>query len=145
MNQSKAEELIGKYELKENSYYQDDNFPYQERNVLEEKISNSRLSYEESRKIIDGKRFFELKEKWDLHVEKGWYGFGGLGNPTPNVWYDVLDEFLGWIKTQCPDFKIFQIKIKMGSLRMYIGNVTPEVQEEISKLQMTMFDKKLIY
>ncbi len=57
--------------------------------------------------------------KWAYRVGKGWYGFS-LGD-IPHVWTDVLDEFFGWLETQCPDFEIHQIKMKLGRLRFYVG------------------------
>jgi hypothetical protein len=80
-----------------------------------------------------------LFSKWAYRVGKGWYGFA-LGN-VPRVWTDVLDEFLSWLETQCPDFEIHQIKIKLGFVRIYLGTKTDfvipdeKIRSEISQLQ----------
>lgn len=77
--------------------------------------------------------------KWAYRVGKGWYGFN-LGHVSP-VWTDMLDEFLSWLETQCPDFEIHQIKMKLGSVRIYLGTKTDfvirdeKIRAEISKLQ----------
>ena len=77
--------------------------------------------------------------KWAYRVGKGWYGFS-LGD-VPRVWTDVLDEFLCWLETQCPDFEIHQAKIKGRGLRLYLGTkihfVIPDekIRFEISQLQ----------
>jgi hypothetical protein len=77
--------------------------------------------------------------KWAYRVGKGWYGFC-LGD-VPRVWTDVLDEFLCWLETQCPDFEIHQVKIKGRRLRCYLGTKThlfipdEKIRSEISKLQ----------
>ena len=77
--------------------------------------------------------------KWAYRVGKGWYGFD-LGN-VPRVWTDVLDEFLCWLETQCPDFEIHQIKMKLGFVRIYLGTKTDfvipdeKIRSEISQLQ----------
>ena len=77
--------------------------------------------------------------KWAHRVGKGWYGFS-LGD-VPHVWTDVLDEFLGWLETQCPDFEIHQIKMKLGRLRFYAGTKTDllitdeRIRSEIFQLQ----------
>lgn len=80
-----------------------------------------------------------LFQKWAYRVGKDWYGFS-LGN-VPRVWTDVLDEFLCWLETQCPDFEIHQVKIKGRGLRIYLGTKTDlfipneKVRSEISQLQ----------
>jgi hypothetical protein len=80
-----------------------------------------------------------LFSKWAYRVGKGWYGFS-LGN-VPRVWTDVLDEFLCWLETQCPDFEIHQVKIKGRSLRLYLGTKTEfvipdeNIRSEICQLQ----------
>ena len=77
--------------------------------------------------------------KWAYRVGKGWYGFN-LGH-IPPVWTQVLDEFLSWLETVCPDFEIHQIKMKLGSLRFHVGTKTcfvipnEEIRAEISELQ----------
>jgi hypothetical protein len=77
--------------------------------------------------------------KWAYRVGKGWYGFA-LGN-VPRVWTDVLDEFLCWLETHRPDFEIHQIKMKLGSVRIYLGTKTDfvipdeKIRSEISQLQ----------
>ena len=80
-----------------------------------------------------------LFQKWAYRVGKGWYGFD-LGD-VPRVWVDVLDDFLVWVESQCPDFEIRQVKIKFGGLRFYIDTKCPHqaintmVQSEIAQLQ----------
>jgi hypothetical protein len=80
-----------------------------------------------------------LFSKWAYRVGKGWYGFS-LGD-VPRVWTDVLDEFLSWLETQCPDFEIHQVKIKGRGLRIYLGTKTDlfipneNIRSEISQLQ----------
>ena len=80
-----------------------------------------------------------LFSKWAYRVGKGWYGFS-LGD-VPRVWTDVLDEFLSWLETQCPDFEIHQVKIKFRGLRFYAGTKTDlfipneKIRSEIARLQ----------
>ena len=53
----------------------------------------------------------------------------------------MLDEFLCWLEIQCPDFEIHQIKMKLGSVRIYLGTKTDfvipdeKIRSEISQLQ----------
>jgi hypothetical protein len=57
------------------------------------------------------------------------------------AWTDVLDDFLTWLETECPDFEIHQVKMKFRSLRFYVGTKTDlflpnqRVRSEISKLE----------
>ena len=80
-----------------------------------------------------------LFSKWAYRVGKGWYGFN-LGD-VPRVWTDVLDEFLSWLETECPDFEIHQVKIKGRGVRIYLGTKThlfipdEEIRSEITQLQ----------
>ena len=80
-----------------------------------------------------------LFQKWAYRVGKGWYGFD-LGD-IPQIWVVVLDEFLSWLETQCPDFEIHQIKMKVGMVRIYLGTKTDlaihdkKICSEIEKLQ----------
>jgi len=90
-----------------------------------------------------------LFQKWAYRVGKGWYGFAL--SDIPNVWVYMLDAFLAWVESQCPDFKILQIKTKFGGLRFYIethcndAGVNKVVQAEIAKLEKLMFHKNLIF
>ena len=80
-----------------------------------------------------------LFSKWAYRVGKGWYGFS-LGR-IPPVWTDILDDFLSWLESQCPDFEIHQVKIKGRGLRIYLGTKTDfvipdeNIRSEIFKLQ----------
>ena len=77
--------------------------------------------------------------KWAWRVGKHWYGFN-VGD-IPPVWTDMLDDFLAWLETQCPDFEIHQIKSKLGSIRIYIDTKSDDeavyvmVRSEIEKLR----------
>lgn len=77
--------------------------------------------------------------KWAWRVGQHWYGFN-VGD-IPAVWTDMLDDFLAWLETQCPDFEIHQIKSKLGSIRIYIDTksadeaVNANVRSEIEKLR----------
>jgi hypothetical protein len=80
-----------------------------------------------------------LFQKWAYRVGKGWYGFK-LGY-IPEVWTDMLDDFLTWLESQCPNFEIWQIKMKFGSLRFHVntntmnGSVNEKIHAEVDKLE----------
>jgi len=90
-----------------------------------------------------GREYFwvdvELFHIWAYRVRRDWYGFA-LGN-VPYVWKDMLNDFLLWLQSQCPDFEILQVKVKMRGLRLYIETnsqdsaVNKRVRIEIKKLE----------
>mgnify|MGYP001610351200 FL=1 len=94
-----------------------------------------------------------LFQKWHHKVEKNWYGFS-LGN-VPFVWALIIDRFLEELEKGCPDFKIHQIKLKMGGLRFYVSLSNDDskipkeeyiiINEEIHNLEDLLFDQALIY
>lgn len=89
-------------------------------------------------------REVELRTKWKDYIEPKYYGFS-LGEPTPAVWLDVLDEFLDYIVSVHPNFKILQLKIKYGQICIYLDNISPDIQELISDLEDLLQDEYLIY
>jgi hypothetical protein len=129
---NKAEELIEKYNLKPDSYYHGNFNPYL-------------VEYKNSIKHLCNSKTDELQNKFKHRIPKGWYGFKGLGCPTPLEWFKVLNQFLEYVEEQCPDFEIYQIKVKFGGIRIYLGNISEEIQQDISKLTGVMIDAKLVY
>lgn len=90
-----------------------------------------------------------LFQKWAYRVEKGWYGFAL--SDAPNSWATIIDEFLQWLEIQAPDFKIHQIKLKMGSARIYLdlslfneGKVG-KINKEIRELEEWLSHDSLVY
>ena len=83
-----------------------------------------------------------LFQKWAYRVGKGWHGFD-LGD-VPRVWADLLNDFLAWMESQCPDFEILQIKMKCGGLRFYIDTkivdevLQQRVGSEINQLEILL-------
>ena len=117
--------LVLKYSLKPDSYYKKDVNPY--------KVAAS---------FEDMAAYETFKKKWMGATEAGWYGPQGLGYPMPRVWYAVLDEFLEWCRAENPDFKILQLAVKFGRVKIYLLGVDSKITIELSG---PLFDKKLIY
>jgi hypothetical protein len=134
---NKAQELIETFKLSPNSYYPEDVNPYDFRTGKSTDMDNT---LEEQERL-----YKEAKEKWKDFIYPKCYGWGGLGNPTPSIWYTVLDQFLEYVKEIDPDFKILQIKIKFGGLRLYLDSKNEQIQEMCRELEEVMTDKKLIY
>lgn len=95
----------------------------------------------------------ELYDKWEHRIGKGWYGFDIGGVPAD--WIKQIDEYLAWLEKNCPDFEIHQIKIKFGSLRVYVDlglekgsiiskEILKEVNSREAKLEQ-LYLKKLFY
>ena len=55
-----------------------------------------------------------------------------LGIPLP--WYDVLDETLTEVQSRHPDFRIMQLKLKLGTVRIHLANVPPAEMKEIKAM-----------
>ena len=125
------EELTKKYSLAPDSYYTESPYGKDNDGLL--------------RKEHEEKYYIPFRDKWDKHTEKGWYGARGLSFPLPIVFYSVLDDFLEYVKKECPDFKLLQAKIKFGGVRLHLDNITPKVEEECYQLEDLLFDKFLIY
>ena len=91
----------------------------------------------------------ELQEKWKDHIPPRWYGFALA--PCPESWLYIIDEFLDYLLTLDPNFKIHQIKIKFGEIRFYVDyeiadeELAEFIRLQIEKLEWTLFDTKLIY
>jgi len=58
-------------------------------------------------------------------------------------WYDTLDQYLTELAIRVPEFKIFQLKLKFGGIRLYLRNVSRE--EEIKADNLGLYDEDLIW
>jgi hypothetical protein len=87
----------------------------------------------------------ELTEKWDSYIDKGWYGFDGLGSPVPESWIDLIDETLDKIVGIDPSFGIHQIKLKFGGIRMYLRSDNELVHKLSDHVENTCYDPALVY
>jgi len=88
-------------------------------------------------------RYKKLKRKWQKYIGMNWYGFELERLPVKI--YDIIDDFLEYIKNNNPDFEIHQVKTKFGSIRIYLGNITGEDQEKCFKLTQLLFDRNWIF
>jgi len=83
-------------------------------------------------------------DKYKDRIPLGWYGFdiGGF----PESWCKAIDDILELMIKHDPDMKIYQIKMKWGGARFYVGSRTIIDQEEIESLiEDKMYDESLIY
>lgn len=111
-------QLIQKYDLRPNSYVYDKDFDR-------------------------GYWTLYLVKKWNSRVAEFHYGFDGLPNNV--VWFQAIDEMLDIIEKDSPDFKIMQIKLKFGGIRIYLLNISDAVFGGIEKIEQVLYDEALIY
>lgn len=130
-----VDSLITKYNLVKDSYYQES--PYSE--------EARRLTRDRPDDLEARIRTAKLQEKYKANIPPKWYGFNGLGAPTPLVWFDALDEFFEKLISIHPNVEIYQVKVKFGSIRIYISNTDAQVVEAVRKLADVLDDRKLIY
>jgi hypothetical protein len=95
-------------------------------------------------------KYDELTNKWTHKIEDGWYGFAISG--ISDEWTDKIDAFLEYLNVHCPEFKIHQIKVKFGGLRIYVkydmlrlpDDISSEIYGRIISLE-GLYDEKLVY
>lgn len=85
----------------------------------------------------------DLIEKWKDFIGEGWYGFD-FGS-IPQVWVNIIDDFLTHVVRIYPNMTIHQIKVKFGHLDIYLGNVSHEIDLLCRTLTTYLFDSRLVY
>ena len=121
---------------------------------LKEKVNARKILDKYDPKNLEENRGFgyPIAEKWRPHFGRGWYGFD-MGW-APDNWYKIIDEFLDGLKEVDPEFKIHQIKIKFGGIRIYLGfseklnedlSTISYVNQQIAILEHELFHESLIY
>jgi hypothetical protein len=121
-------EIIEKHKLKVNSYYE-----------------SKEQAYKNPNKEIAEELTLFLQRKWEKQIPKGWYGFMGLGHPTPLSWFYAIDDYFTYLLSKNPNFKILQVKVKFGALIIYLDQISQETEKELGELCQTMSDKNLVY
>lgn len=81
--------------------------------------------------------------KWESRIAEYFYGFDLAC--LPEVWFKTIDEALDLIAEDSPDFKICQIKIKFGGIRLYLINVSDKVFDGIEELENALYDDSFVY
>lgn len=84
-----------------------------------------------------------LQNKYQNRVPPQWYGFDI--DCWPVNWIDALEEFLAELEKDSPDFEIHIVKLKYGTARIHIDNVSKEAYDSIDLLEEVMQDNNLIY
>ena len=84
-----------------------------------------------------------LQAKYFDRVVDGFYGFDAVRMPIN--WLEALEEFLTELEKDSPDFEILQIKLKWGTFRGYLNNLSEDAQKSVDLLEDIMQDSNLIY
>lgn len=88
-------------------------------------------------------RIEKLSEKWQDYVEFGWYGFD---LPIiPEIWIDCIDSLLKYCQSKCPNFRILQIKLKFGGIRMYLSGLDAETENLVEDICRKMYNDRMVY
>lgn len=90
----------------------------------------------------ESEEWFLTQKKWN-RVEKGWYGYDLQA--CPPKWFEALEEFWELLEKDSPEFKVLQTKLKLGSARIYVDNISDDAQDAISMMEDVLFDKNLIW
>ena len=124
-----VEHLIQKYNLQADSYYTESPYKAWGQNAVSCPIDNLET---------------KMSKYFEPRVVEGYYGIS-IGNPVPISWLNVINDFLHYLETSSPDFKIYQIKIKYGGIRMYLTDLKEEDEKLVDELSRLLYDKHLIY
>lgn len=117
----KTKKLIQELDLRPNSYYSEGNVEF------------PRLSERD-----------KIAEKWKSYVVEGYYGFEVESFCWS--WIKAIDLFLEEVRRLDEEFFIYQIKVKFGGARIYIGSCKIEnLQDSIDLMEGVLFDEKFIY
>jgi hypothetical protein len=84
-----------------------------------------------------------LQIRYFNRVPDGYYGFDC--SCWPINWLNALEEFLAELEKDSPDFEIFQVKLKLGGSRIYLGNLSEDARKAVYLLENAMSDDNLIY
>lgn len=143
MNTNEALDLSRRYNLEADSYYKGGKDPHLERKKEIDYIISEwpDKGYPPESAFINPK-YKLILSKWSSYVGSSYSGIS-ISPPCPDVWYSVVDDFLGHVSNICPDFKISSIKISNGGLKFYLTNVDQSIAEEIRELESVLRDKAL--
>lgn len=132
-----TQKLIKRLDLRPNSYVLEN--PWVRKQINGDWLGENDPYFQESSAAIE--KFITAEKK--SRIEPEWYGFDLFGVPVK--WVDALEEFLILLKIDSPDYKFLQWKLKMGSFRGYMNNISEDAQKSIDLLESVMYDENLIY
>lgn len=115
------EDIINKYKLEPNTY---------EADLIG--------SNEESTVWLE-----QFREKWQARFVSGYWNLEISG--LPQRWLDAIDEALDLIEIESPEFKIAQIKIKFGGIRINLFDISSQVFYSLQELERVLYDDRFYY
>lgn len=93
--------------------------------------------------LFDTPEYRYLKSKWSTKVIRDAIGFS-MPQPTPVVWYAILDDFFSYINDENPNFVIKSVIVKHGGISIHLDNISEKVKQEIEELEWELYDIRLI-
>lgn len=130
----KTKELIKKHNLTEKLTFN----PFKEARVNRSFVFEGRLEFQGSHEKSE-----YLQKKYESRIPSGWYGIDLY--EAPIIWLNALEEFLTELEKDSPEFEICQLKLKWGSFRGYMWNLSEEAEKSVDLLEEVMRDENLIY
>lgn len=84
-----------------------------------------------------------LIERWGNRFIHGYYNLGLC--PLPLRWHCSIWEALEVLEKDSPQFKIAQIKIKFGGLRLYLEDISSDALISVDILETLLYDDCFCY
>lgn len=85
----------------------------------------------------------DFKEKWGDRTVEGYWTFDLAC--LPELWYTVIGEAFEIISLDSPNFKIFQVKLKYGGIRIYLEDVSDDTLYSLDELEKVLYESSLYY
>lgn len=113
-------------------------------NPFKERRNGQFTIFSEHPKFKGSDEFSEkLQARYESRIPSGWYGFDTY--QWPINWLNALEEFLAELEKDSPDFEIHQVKLKLGSGRIHLDNISEEAKMAVQELGNVLCDENLIY
>lgn len=113
-------------------------------NPFKKRKTGEFLIFDESPEFKDSAEKSEfLQQKYESRIPSGWYGIDAYSWPIN--WLNALEEFLAELEKDSPDFEIHQVKLKLGSGRIHLANLSEQAYNSVDLLEEAMQDENLIY
>lgn len=84
-----------------------------------------------------------FEDTWNNHCDGNYWNWELSG--LPETWINALQEILEIVKQHNPRFIIYQVKLKYGGIRIYLGNINGATEKAIQDVTELLFDEKLIW
>jgi len=115
------DELITRYDLKADTY---DTHPLMDLDFYQKWIKT-------------------FRENWGDRTVEGYWTFDLAC--LPELWYKVIDEAFEILNLNSPEFKILQVKLKYGGIRIYLEDISDDALYSVEELEKVLYESSLYY